>query len=90
MRGIATVIVVGFISIILFGLVAPAIVEPIVEVFLDSAAVQGFGGIDANAYADSMLMSLLVWAPLIVMGSGVASAVVWYLRRERRSARRIR
>jgi len=89
MRGIATVIVVGFISIILFGLVAPAIVEPIVEVFLGSAAVQS-SPIDAEAYADSMLTSLLVWAPLIVLGSGVASAFVWYIRRERRSTRRIR
>lgn len=89
MRGIATVIFVGFVSIILFGIVAPSILEPIVEVFINDAAVQG-SQIDANTYADRMLKSLLVWAPLLVLGSGVASAVVWYFRRERRSARRVR
>ena len=89
MRGIATVIFVGFISIILFGIVAPSILEPIVEVFINDAAVQG-SQIDANSYADRMLKSLLVWAPLLVLGTGVASAVVWYFRRERRSARRVR
>jgi len=89
MRGIATVIFVGFISIILFGIVAPSILEPIVQVFINDAAVQN-SQIDANTYADRMLKSLLVWAPLLVLGSGVASAVVWYFRRERRSARRVR
>jgi len=89
MRGIATVIFVGFISIILFGIVAPSILEPIVQVFINDSAVQG-SQIDANTYADRMLKSLLVWAPLLVLGSGVASAVVWYFRRERRSARRVR
>jgi len=89
MRGIATVIFVGFISIILFGIVAPSILEPIVQVFINDAAVQN-SQIDANTYADRMLQSLLVWAPLLVLGTGVASAVVWYFRRERRSARRVR
>jgi len=89
MRGIATVIFVGFISIILFGIVAPSILEPIVQVFINDAAVQN-SQIDANTYADRMLKSLLVWAPLLVLGTGVASAVVWYFRRERRSARRVR
>jgi len=37
-----------------------------------------------------MLTSVLVWAPLVVLGAGTASAVVWYLRRERRSTRRVR
>ena len=89
MRGIATVIFVGFISIILFGIVAPSILEPIVQVFINDAAVQN-SQIDANTYADRMLKSLLVWAPLLVLGTGVASAVVWYFRKERRSARRVR
>ena len=89
MRGIATVIFVGFISIILFGIVAPSILEPIVQVFINDAAVHN-SQIDANTYADRMLQSLLVWAPLLVLGTGVASAVVWYFRKERRSARRVR
>lgn len=87
MRGIATVIAVGFVSIILFGIVAPAVLEPIVEVFIQSEAVQN-SPIDAQGYANSLLRSVLVWAPLLVLGSGVASAVVWYFRRERVGVRR--
>jgi hypothetical protein len=30
-----------------------------------------------------MLSSLFVWAPLFVLGASVASAVVWYFRKER-------
>ena len=88
MRGIATVIFVGFISIILFGLIAPSLLEPIVEVVISDPAVQD-SGIDGTGIADSMLTSILVWAPLFVLGSGVVSAVVWYFRRER-TARRVR
>jgi len=86
MRGIGTVVFVGFVSIILFGIVAPAILEPVAEVFLNNAAVQASSfGAD---YVDSMLRSILVWSPLIVLGSGVASAIVFYFRRERRTGRR--
>lgn len=88
MRGIATVLVVGFTSIILFGVVAPGIVEPVAEVFVEQMPADS--GIDADTYADRMLTSVLVWAPLVVLGAGTASAVVWYLRRERRSTRRVR
>jgi len=88
MRGIATVLVVGFTSIILFGVVAPAVVEPVAEVFVEQ--MPSGSGIDADTYADRMLTSVLVWAPLVVLGAGTASAVVWYLRRERRSTRRVR
>lgn len=87
MKGIATVIGVGFVSIILFGIVAPTILEPVAEIFVQSSAVQG-SQIDGGAYADSMLRSLLVYAPLLVIGSGVASAVVWYFRTERVGVRR--
>ena len=89
MRGIATVIVVGFISILLFGLIGPAIVEPIVDVVISDQAVQD-SVIDGQGIADNMLTSLFVWIPLFVMGAGVTSAVVWYLRKERVSARRVR
>ena len=88
MRGIGTVIFVGFVSIILFGVVAPGIVEPVAEVFVEQ--MPAGSGIDAETYADRMLTSVLVWAPLVVLGAGVASALVWYLRRERRSTRRVR
>lgn len=88
MRGIATVLVVGFVSIILFGVVAPAVIEPVAEVFVQQMPAES--GIDATEYADRMLTSVLVWAPLVVLGAGVASAVVFYLRRERRSTRRVR
>jgi len=88
MRGIATVLVVGFVSIILFGVVAPAVIEPVAEVFVQQMPAES--GIDATEYADRMLTSVLVWAPLITLGAGVASAVVFYLRRERRSTRRVR
>jgi pheromone shutdown protein TraB len=89
MRGIGTAIFVGFASILAFGLVAPAVLEPIVEVVVNDPAVQS-SQIDASSWTDSLLTSVLVWAPLVVLGSGVASAVVWYLRRERRSTRRVR
>lgn len=88
MRGIGTVIFVGFISMLLFGVIAPGIIEPVADVFVDQ--MPAGSGINASEYADRMLTSVLVWAPLVVLGSGVASAVVWYLRRERRSARRVR
>jgi len=88
MRGIGTVIFVAFVSIILFGVVAPAVVEPVAEVFVEQ--MPSGTGIDASTYADRMLTSVLVWAPLLTLGLGVASAVVYYFRREQRATRRIR
>jgi len=88
MRGIGTVIFVAFVSIILFGVVAPAVVEPVAQVFVEQ--MPAGTGIDASTYADRMLTSVLVWAPLITLGVGVASAVVYYLRREQRATRRVR
>lgn len=89
MRGIATVLSVGFISILLFTIVAPAVLEPMVEFFVNHPAAET-SQIDATGFADSLLRSVLVWGPLLVLGSGVLSAVVWYFRRERASVRRIR
>ena len=88
MRGIGTVIFVAFVSIILFGVVAPAVVEPVAQVFVEQ--MPSGTGIDAQTYADRMLTSVLVWAPLITLGLGVASAVVYYFRREQRATRRVR
>ena len=88
MRGLATVIFVGFVSIILFGLIAPALLEPNVYVVINDPAVQS-SSVDGTGIADNMLSTLLVWAPLFVLSSGVVSAVVWYFRKER-ATRRVR
>lgn len=88
MRGIATVIAVGFVSIILFGIVGPAVVEPLADFFVGYAESVSGIGIDAESYTNNMLSVLFLWAPLFVLGAGVASAVVWYLRRERVARRR--
>lgn len=88
MKGLATAILVGFVSIIMFGLIAPAILEPIVDVVTTDPAVQN-SPVDGAGIADNMLSTLLVWAPLFVMGAGVVSAVVWYFRKER-ATRRVR
>lgn len=87
MRGIATAIFVGFVSIIVFGIVAPAILEPIAQLFVQDAAVQA-GPVDAQSFADSLLRALLMWAPLLVLASGVVSAIVYYFRKERSATRR--
>lgn len=88
MRGIGTVILVGFVSMILFGLLAPALLEPLVEVVINDQAVNDHV-VDGTGFADALLNSILLWAPLIVLGSAVASGIVWYFRRER-TARRVR
>jgi hypothetical protein len=88
MRGIGTVIFVAFVSIILFGVVAPAVVEPVAQVFVEQ--MPSGTGINAQEYADRMLTSVLVWAPLLTLAVGVASAVVYYFRREQRATRRVR
>lgn len=87
MRGIATVISVGLVSILLFAIFAPAALEPVAEVVLQDSAVQD-SAIDEQSFVDSMLNSLLVWAPLFVLGAAVVSAFVWYTREERRAVRR--
>jgi hypothetical protein len=87
MRGIGTVIFVGFVSALLFGIVAPAVVEPIAQVFVQEMPQGSAGLIDANSYANRMLDVVLVYAPLIVVAVGILSAVVYYLRRESRPRR---
>lgn len=89
MRGVGTVIAVAFFSIILFGIVAPAVLEPMAQFVLGySDSINTQLGIDMAAYTDNMYAVVFMWAPLIVLGAGVASAVVWYLRRERVARRR--
>lgn len=87
MRGIATVIAVTFSSVIVFTLVAPAMLEPLAEIVIQNPAVQD-SVIDEQGFVDGLLSSVLMWGPMIVLASGVISAVVYYLRRERTAARR--
>jgi len=82
MRGIATVIIVGFTSIVTFGIFAPAVLEPLAETVLQNQAVQS-SPVDANGFVNGLLRTVLMWGPIVTIGAGVASAVVWYLRRER-------
>jgi thiol:disulfide interchange protein len=82
MRGIATVIIVGFTSIAMFGIFAPAVLEPLAETVLQNQAVQS-SPVDANAFVNGLLRTVLMWGPIITIGAAVASAVVYYLRRER-------
>jgi uncharacterized membrane protein YjgN (DUF898 family) len=88
MRGIATVIMVGFISILLFGVFAPAAVEPIGDFVVNDPTVQD-SEIDADGFQQNLYSVLFVWAPLLVLASGVVFAVRWYLKRERITGRRI-
>lgn len=88
MKGIATVIIVGFISILLFGVFAPAAVEPIGEFVVNDPTVQD-SEIDAKSFQQNLYSVLFVWAPLLVLASGVVFAVRWYLKRERITGRRI-
>lgn len=88
MRGIATVIIVGFISILLFGVFAPAAIEPIGEFVVNDPTVQD-SAIDADGFQQDLYSVLFVWAPLLVLASGVVFAVRWYLRRERITGRRV-
>lgn len=87
MRGIATVISVAFVGILLFGIVAPNILEPIAQFVVQDPAVQN-SPIDAQAVANGILSSVLKWGVLLTLLAGVASAIVFYLRRERTGARR--
>jgi len=86
MRGIATVISVGFIGLLLFGIVAPAVLEPIAQFVVSDPAVQN-SAIDGQGFANGILSSVLKWSVLFVLAASVASAVVWYLRRERTGRR---
>lgn len=86
MKGIATVISVSFIGLLLFGIVAPSVLEPIAQFVVSDPAVQE-SAIDGQALANGILSSVLKWAVLFVLAAAVASAVVWYLRRERTGRR---
>jgi len=87
MRGVAVAITTGFVAMIMFGMVAPAALEPIMTVVTSNQAVQN-SAIDAAGLADGLRNSIFVWGPLIVCGFGVVWAVRYYLRRELLTGRR--
>lgn len=82
MRGIGVVIITGFISLLLFGVFAPAALEPIGQFVVSNEVVQD-STIDAQGMWDGLRRVIFIWAPLFVLGSGVVWAVRYYLQRER-------
>lgn len=87
MRGIAAVLVTIFVSAILFGILAPAILEPIGNVVTGYSAVQK-SVIDADGLFNGLKQVILIWAPIITIGASIAFAIKYYLNRERFVARR--
>ena len=90
MRGIVGVLAAGFVGVVMFVVVAPSILEPIVQFVTADSAVQNYDHLDATAWSDSLLTSTLVWGPLLFFGASVVWAIRWYLRRERLTGRRVR
>lgn len=88
MRGITTVIVTTFSALLLFGIFAPAVIEPIADVVTSNAVVQDHR-VDADGIATSTQRVTLVWGPLLFIAGAVAFAIRWYIRRER-VGRRVR
>jgi len=88
MRGIVTVIITGFMALLVFGIFAPAVLEPIADVVSNDAVVQQHA-VDGEGMADRLLTVVLVWGPLLFIGASVVFAVRWYLRRTR-VGRRVR
>lgn len=82
MRGIGVVIITGFISLLLFGVFAPAALEPIGQFVVSNEVVQD-STIDAQGMWNGLRRVIFIWAPLFVLGSGVVWAVRYYLQRER-------
>jgi len=89
MRGIAKVILTTFTALLLFGILAPALLEPIAQFVTSDPTVQQ-SSIDAQGIADGLKKTILVWGPLLVIGSSIVFAVRWYLNRERFTGRRVR
>ena len=92
MRGIVTVIVVGFDALLLFGVFAPALLEPVAEVVVNNEAVansETFGE-TSTSVRDGLFSTIFLWGPLMTLGAAVVFAVRWYLRREQITGRRVR
>lgn len=82
MRGIGVMIITGFVSLLLFGVFAPAALEPIGQFVVSNPTVQA-SPIDAQGMWNGLRRVVFIWAPLFVLGSGVIWAVRYYLQRER-------
>lgn len=82
MRGIAVVIVTVFTSAILFGVFAPAALEPIGQAVTSYDAVQN-SVIDGKGLFNSLKQVILIWAPIITIGASIVFAIRYYLNRER-------
>jgi len=82
MRGIGAVIITAFVALLLFGVFAPAALEPIGQFVVNNPTVQN-SAIDAQGIWDGLRRVVFIWAPLFVLASSVVFAVRWYLNRER-------
>jgi len=82
MRGIGVVIITAFTALLLFGVFAPAALEPIGQYVVNDPTVQA-SPIDAAGMWDGLRRVIFIWAPLFVLGAGVIWAVRYYLQRER-------
>lgn len=87
MRGIFAVLITIFVSALLFGVFAPAALEPIGQAVTSYEAVQN-SPIDAKGLFGSLKNVLLIYAPIITIGASIVFAVRYYLNRERIVARR--
>lgn len=81
MRGIAVVLTTIFFSALLFGIFAPAILEPIGQAVTAFQTVQN-SQIDAAGLFDDLKNVLLIWAPILTIGASIIFGVRYYLRRE--------
>jgi hypothetical protein len=82
MRGIAVVLTTIFVSALLFGVFAPAILEPIGQAVTGFQTVQN-SQIDAAGLFDGLKNVLLIWAPILTIGASIVFGVRYYLKRER-------
>jgi len=82
MRGIAAIIVTIFTSALVFGVFAPSILEPIGKAVTGFSAVQN-STIDAAGLFNGLKQVILLWSPILLIGSSIVFAIRYYLNRER-------
>jgi hypothetical protein len=87
MRGIAVVLSTIFVSSLLFGILAPAMLEPVGNFVTGISAVKN-SPIDAAGLFDGLKNVLLIYAPILTIGASIVFGVRYYLRRERFVGRR--
>jgi len=74
MRGIAIVLTTIFMSALLFGIFAPAILEPIGQAVTGFETVQN-SQIDAAGLFDGLKNVLLIWAPILTSGASIVFGI---------------